>query len=211
MRLARLCLLLLILAAAPCFAGQYLLTIDSSSLLSPPTSGFIDFTFNGGFPATAVIAGFSDLGGALDPSSIFSQGTVSGALNGVVTLGNNNADYDEGLTFGSSISFNLTLSGTPGGSVGDVFTLSFFNSGFTGGLLTGNVNDDWLVQFQMDTQGNITPLAYANPSGGPSFATVTAVPEPASWLFVAAALAVIASRFFSCEKGVRRGACNRFL
>ena len=96
--------------------------------------------------------------------------------------------------FGSPISFDLSLSGTPGGSIGDVFTLSFFNSGFTGGLLTGNVNDDWLAQFQIDTHGNITPVAFANPSGGPSFATITevaATPEPASGLLLAAALAGI--------------------
>ena len=194
MTLAKLCSLLPILAAAPCFASQYAVTVDASSLLSPPTSGFIDFTFNGGFAATAVISNFLNPGGSLDAGSIFTQGTVSGTLPGSVIMGDDNADYDEGIGFGSPISFDLSLSGTPGGSIGDVFTLSFFNSGFTGGLLTGNVNDDWLAQFQIDTHGNITPVAFANPSGGPSFATITevaATPEPASGLLLAAALAGI--------------------
>jgi hypothetical protein len=192
MRLAKLCYLLPILAAAPCFASRYVLTVDTGSLLSPPTTGFIDFTFNGGYPGTAVVSNFVNPGGTLDAGSIFTQGTVSGTLPGSITMGDDNADYDEGLGFGSSISFDLSLSGTPEGSTGDVFTLSFFNSGFTGGLLTGNVNDDWLAQFQMDTEGNITPFAFANPSGGPSFATITEeTPEPASWLFLATALAGI--------------------
>jgi hypothetical protein len=30
----------------------------------------------------------------------------------------------------------------------------------------------------MDTTGNVTATAFANPLGGPSFANVTALPEP---------------------------------
>ena len=194
MRLAKLYSLLTILTAAPCFSNQYVLTIDASSLLSPPTTGFIDFAFNGGYPATAVVSNFLNPGGSLNAASIFTQGTVSGTLPGSITMGDDNADYDEGIGFGSSISFDLSLSGTPQGSIGDVFTLSFFNSEFTGGLLTGNVNDDWLAQFQLDTHGNITPFAFANPSGGPSFATITQVaetPEPGTWLLLVAAIAGI--------------------
>jgi hypothetical protein len=194
MRLAKLFPLLTILTAAPCFANRYLLTIDASSLVSPPTTGFIDFAFNGGYPATAVVSNFLNPGGSLDFGSIFTQGTVSGTLPGSITMGDDNADYDEGLGFGSSISFDLNLSGTPQGNTGDVLTLSFFNSEFTGGLLTGNVNDDWLVQFQLDTHGNITPAAFANSSGGPSFATITQVaqtPEPATWLLLVTAIAGI--------------------
>jgi hypothetical protein len=75
----------------------------------------------------------------------------------------------------------------PDGNNEDEFTLTFYNSGYSGGLLTGNNSDYWLVQVLMDTQGNVTSTEYANPSGGPSYAYV--VPEPASWLLCAAALA----------------------
>ncbi|HEX3877927.1 MAG TPA: NF038129 family PEP-CTERM protein [Bryobacteraceae bacterium] len=180
-----------LLAAAlwitPVFASTYTVTVDTSSLTNP-TSGFIDFGFNGGFPATAAISNFALTGGALHGSSITTQGTIAGALPGTVTISQDTADYDEGLTFGSSVSFTLDLTGTPSGSVGDVFTFSFFNPNFTGGLLTGNNNDFWLAQFQMDTQGNITSTAFANPAGGPSFATIQAVsvgaPEPGTWALV---------------------------
>lgn len=159
-----------------------LITVDTTSL-APATTGFIDLAFNGGFPATATIGGFSLTGGSLDLPTLFTQGTVSGVLPGTVTMSDDNADYDEGIHFGSSLSFLLTLSGTPSGTTGDVFTLSFFNSTFSGGLLTGNNNDFWLVQFQMDTAGNITGTAYPNPTGGPSFATITPIaPEPSSGL-----------------------------
>src|SRR5262249_43111883 len=130
------------------------------------------------FPATATISGFT--GATLDPGSLTTQ-AATGTLPGTIVESNSNADYFEGIQFGSSLSFLLDLAGTPGGSVGDVFTLSFYNSTLDGALLTGNENDLWLVQFQMDTAGNVTSTAYANPSGGASFATITpeaSAPEP---------------------------------
>ncbi|HLK70145.1 MAG TPA: NF038129 family PEP-CTERM protein [Bryobacteraceae bacterium] len=175
--------------AAPSFAGSvFIITVDASSL-SPGTTGFIDLAFNGGFPATAMIDNFSNAGGSLNAPSIFTQGTVTGTLPGEVSLGNDNADYDEGITFGPTIQFQVTLAGVPGGSVGDVFTLSFINSTLDGALLTGNVNDGWLAQFQMDTAGNISATTFDNPSGGPSFATIS-LPEPSAGLLVGLALLV---------------------
>jgi hypothetical protein len=179
----------ILLLAGPCFASTFQVSVNAGSL-PHGTTGFIDFAFNGGYPATAVISNFSNAGGSLNSGTIFTQGTVTGALPGSVTMGDDNTDYDEGITYGSPIGFLLTLSGTPSGSTGDVFTLSLFDSAFDG-LLTANVNDGWILQFQMDTLGNTTPLAYANPSGGPSFVTVSAVPEPATWFFTGASLAVI--------------------
>jgi hypothetical protein len=173
-----------ILLTAPCFASSFQISIDASSL-PPATSGFIDFAFNGGYPATAVVSNFSNAGGLLNSGTITTFGTVSGTLPGMLTIGDDDADYDEGITYGTQISFLLTLSGTPSGTTGNVFTLSLFDTLFDG-LLTGNTTDGWLVQFQMDTQGDIAADAFANPTGGPSFATVTAVPEPVVWPLAAA-------------------------
>lgn len=187
MKRATLFLLFAFAAAAPSFAATiYRVSIDTSSLTAG-TTGIIDLSFNGGYPGTATIDNFSMIGGGLIPAQLFPpQGTVTGTLPGQVVMGDDNAYYDEGLTFGTSISFQLTLAGTPSGTVGDVFTLSFFNSDFTGGLLTGNVNDMWLAQFQMDTTGSVTATAYANPSGGASFATLSDTPEPGSVALVLA-------------------------
>jgi hypothetical protein len=189
MKLTKFVPLLFVLSASHAFADSFLISIDASSL-TPNTSGFIDLSFNGGFPATATITNFTNPGGSLDAGSLFTQGTVTGTLPGTVTLASDNADYDEGITLGSPIRFGLTLTGMPGGSTGDVFTLSFYNSTFTGGLLTGNQNDFWLARFQMSTNGAIMPVAYANPSGGSSYATITSVasvPEPSTMAMLAAA------------------------
>jgi hypothetical protein len=183
MRLAKFSTFLLFCASG--FAAAFQITVDASSL-PHGTSGFIDFTLNGGFPATALISNFSNPGGSLNAATIFLQ-DATGALPGIVTLGSNNSDYDEGITYGTPISFLLTLAGTPGGNTGDVFNLSLFNTSFDG-LLTQDVTDGEIVRFQLDTQGNITPEALPNPSGGPSFATITAIPEPATWLLVPASL-----------------------
>jgi hypothetical protein len=181
-----------ILLAAPCFGSAvFQISVDASSL-PPATSGFIDFTLNGGFAATATISNFSNPGGSLDASSIFLQ-DASGALPGAVTLGSNNSDYDEGITYGTPISFLLTLSDTPSGTTGDIFNFSLFDTNFDG-LLTQDVNDGEIVQFQIDTRGNITSDALPNPSGGPSLATIEAVPEPATWLFGATSILVLMFR-----------------
>jgi hypothetical protein len=182
MRLAQFSILLL---AVPCFGGSFQITVNASSL-PPATSGFIDFTLNGGFTATAVISNFLNPGGSLNASTIFTQ-DASGALPGAVTLGSDNSDYDEGIVYGSPISFLLTFSGSPSGNTGDVFNLSLFDNNFDG-LLTQDVADGEIVQFELDTHGNITPDALPNPSGGPSFATITAVPEPATWSLAAASV-----------------------
>ena len=180
MRLAKLSPILLL--AIPCFADAFRITIDTSSLPAN-TPGFIDFTLNGGFPATAVITNFVNPGGSLNAASIFLQ-DASGGLPGTVILGSNNSDYDEGITYGTAISFVLAFSETPGGTTGDVFNLSLFDTSFDG-LLTQDTTDGEIVQIQLDTQGGVTPDALLSPSGGPSFATITAVPEPASWMLVA--------------------------
>ena len=189
MKPARLFSIFLVLAAAPSCAGTlYSVSIDTSSLTAG-TTGFIDFTFDGGFPATASIYNFSP-GAALDSSTLQTLGTITGTLPGEVDMSNDDSDYFEGISFGSPISFLLGLSGTPGGTQGDTFTLTFYNADISGGLLTGNVSDAWLAQWQMDTAGNITPAAYANPSGGPSFASIQLItPEPGSALLLLAGLA----------------------
>ncbi len=194
MRLAKVSIFLLFSASG--FAAAFQITVDASSL-PHATSGFIDFTLNGGFSATAAISNFSNTGGSLNASTIFLQ-DASGALPGIVTLGSNNSDYDEGITYGTPISFLLTFTGTPGGNTGDVFNLSLFNSTFDG-LLTQDVTDGEIVRFQLDTQGNITPQALPNPAGGPSFATIDAIPEPATWFLIPTSLVGL----FSLRRRIR--------
>lgn len=186
MKIANRLFLLFALAAAPGVADtMYQVSVNTSSL-SAGAMGFIDLAFNGGFPATATIDNFT--GATVNGATLFTQGTISGTLPGVVTIGDDNADYNEGVRFGSSIDFLLTLSGTPSGTIGDVFTVSFFGTDDATPLLTADENDGFLLQFALGTNGNVTATAFNSPTGGPSFASVTPVPEPGSASFLLAGL-----------------------
>jgi hypothetical protein len=172
-------IVLLLLAASSQAASVFSVSINTSSLPTA-TAGYLDFLFNGVDPATASIAGFTT-NGTLMPASISST-AASGTLPGTVSLSNSNAEYLEGITFGTNISFNLQFSGTGAGSV---FTLSLLNSTQDGAFLTSDVNDGFLLEFNIDSQGAITPITFLTASGAPSvvsIAAATAVPEPASCL-----------------------------
>jgi len=178
--------LLLALATAPALAdAMYEISIDTSSLPSGAL-GFIDLSFNGGFPATATVDNFT--GATVDGTTLFTQGTISGTLPGEVSIGDDNADYNEGIAFGSSIEFLLTLSGTPSGLDGDTFAVSFFGTDDATPLLTADENDGFLLRFDLDTLGNIAATAFDSPTGGPSLATAAAVPEPGGVSFLLAGL-----------------------
>lgn len=176
MKIANRLFCLLTLTTAPLLAdAMYDISIDTSSLPAG-AMGFIDLAFNGGFPATATIDNFT--GATVNAATLFTQGTISGTLPGEVTIADDNTDYNEGISFGSSIDFLLTFSGTPSGAVGDVFTVSFFGTDDATPLLTANENDGFLLQFGLDPHGEISVTAFDSPTGGASFATATAVPEP---------------------------------
>ena len=170
---------LLFLAASLQAASVFSVSINTSSLPAA-TPGYLDFLFNGGDPASASITGFTT-NGTLNAASV-SRTASSGTLPGAVSLSNSNAEYLEGITFGTSINFNLQFSGTGGGSV---FTLSLLNATQDGAFLTSNVNDGFLLEFNIDTNGIITPITFPTASGAPSVVSVVsaaAVPEPASCL-----------------------------
>jgi len=170
---------LLFLAASLQAASVFSVSINTSSLPAA-TPGYLDFLFNGGDPASASITGFTT-NGTLNAASV-SRTASSGTLPGAVSLSNSNAEYLEGITFGTSINFNLQFSGTGGGSV---FTLSLLNATQDGAFLTSNVNDGFLLEFNIDTNGIITPITFPTASGAPSvvsIASAAAVPEPASCL-----------------------------
>ena len=170
---------LLFLAASLQAASVFSVAINTSSLPAA-TPGYLDFLFNGGGPASASITRFAT-NGILNPASI-STTAATGTLPGAVSLSNSNAEYLEGIAFGTSISFNLQFSGTGSGSV---FTLSLLNATQDGAFLTNNVNDGFLLEFGIDTNGIITPITFPTTSGAPSVVSVVsaaAVPEPASCL-----------------------------
>ena len=196
-------------------AGTIGYTVDVNSAGIAGLSGYLDFQLSAAYvPATpsvtATISDFATDGilGATLPNT----GDVSGALvPPPLVLDNANAstngfsEYTQAFTFGSTLSFNLTFSGsdvlqTPETS-NSVFAFTMYDSNFNGlnqGPLTGGEAFD--VYFNPDgsvtvlpnqpTNGPVPGYAPVNAAGpyvtiGPQVAT----PEPASIALLGGGLA----------------------
>jgi len=185
------------LLATAAHATSFVITVDTSSFSG--MHGFIDLQFNPGDPtsqsATATITSFDALSGVLDNSSLQVTGDFTGVLPGQVTALNDTSfnNYFEGLTFGDSLSFVLTLSGpaidNPNGTslAGSTFGLGFYDinqssiltndaSGFAGGVDIGLL-------------GDTVPFTFPDAQNGPSVVTIQQTPEPSTfWLAVGSTL-----------------------
>jgi hypothetical protein len=196
--------LLLCFGMGPARAGSitYDVSVDTSSLNGQP--GNLDFQFNpggaGAESATATVTNFQTVGGIPALSSTIT-GDASGVLPATLTLNNSAAfnDIFQGFTYGTTVSFDVTLSGTaldgPGGTVGSSFLFSLYDNSTpdplpllttdsNGSVLTINVNPD----------GTTTPMPFPSTPGGTSVASATpaasAAPEPSSIVLLVSALPV---------------------
>ncbi|HVX12138.1 MAG TPA: NF038129 family PEP-CTERM protein [Pirellulales bacterium] len=95
---------------------SYPIEIDTSALQG--TAGSIDFQFNpgaapGAQPAVATISDLTVTGGSLT-SAVTDVGAASGSFPGAVELVNSSAlnEVEQGITFGTSIHFEVTISGS---------------------------------------------------------------------------------------------------
>jgi hypothetical protein len=209
--------LLLAAAAGSARAGSvtYNVSVNTSSL--DGSSGYIDSQFNpggsGALPATAAVSGFVTDGSLQSAAPLNSiSGSVSGMLPATLTFSNNTIfnDYFEGLSFGNTINFALTLSGPAvgnSGAVGSSFAFSLYDgTGSTpllttdpnGSVLTINVNADGTTSVETFPQSpsDNTPVATATPVS-------TTVPEPSTRLVSVTALAVgfaFRRRFLTAKK-----------
>src|SRR5271157_5217825 len=128
---------LLLCAGSWASAGPitYGVTVDTSSILG--TAGSLDFNFNPGplvtQAASLQILSFSSDGSLAGGPSL--TGDVSGALPGTVSFDNGTGfnDYFEGFTYGSTLSFQVSLFGpalsAPDGTStsGSTFAFSMFS------------------------------------------------------------------------------------
>lgn len=181
---------------------SYQVSVDTSSLSG--TDGSLDFQFNPGAldsqAATLQILGFSTDGGLLPGPGSF--GDVSGdLLSAPFTLTFHNApglnDYFQGITFGSILAFEVSLSGpavdAPDGvsTSGSAFSFSLFSdaAGTTPALTTDPGGFAFTVDLNLDGTTAITNYSGAT--------TVSAVPIPATlWLFgsAMAGLSIVSKR-----------------
>ncbi len=176
---------------------QYMVTVDTTSVLLQ--TGYIDFQLNPSTimptqPANADVANFFT-DGVLNPAdpNNGTTGEVSGELPGTVTLINSETtnEYTEGMTFGTTITFDLDLYGaavsTPNGEGGGAFYLTFYDANGAP-LLTTSPQGDAL---EIDINGDgTTSVAYQ--SSEVTLAGPTAVPEPSSIALLCGGLLALA-------------------
>ena len=173
---------------------SYLVTVNTASINTQ--YGYIDFLLNPGGQnteaLTAVITNFTPAA-ALNPAdpNNFVGGNVTGSLPGPLTITNTNADneYLEGLTFGNTITFDLSLDGpaltSPNGNPtanGTTFAISLYDSTSFNYLLpptgpAGTLIVDYLgnVETNSAVVGN-TPIVTFTPQGP------VVTPEPSAFM-----------------------------
>jgi hypothetical protein len=192
----------LLIAAFLCFASPasaapvtYDVSVDTSSISG--TAGSLDFNFNPGplatQPASAQILDFSS-NGTLAGSPVLT-GDVAGALPATLTFDNGTAfnDYFEGFTYGSTLSFQISLYGaalsSPDGAStsGSAFAFSMFSdpAGTIPALTTDTANG-FAFTVGVNLDGT---TAVANSSTPTTVTPVTpTVPEPGTLPLMAAAI-----------------------
>jgi hypothetical protein len=184
-----------------CFAGTasaniYDVAINTSSITG--TAGSLDFNFNPGplltQAASLQILNFSS-DGSLKASPTLT-GDVSGALAATVTVDNGTPfnDYFQGFTFGSTLSFQVSLFGpalsSPDGlsTSGSTFAFSMFSDAAgTKPVLTTDTANGFAFLANVNLDGTTTAI---------SFVPTAAAPEPSSLRLFGAAivLAVVVLR-----------------
>jgi hypothetical protein len=184
--------------AAVASAGPitYDVTVDTSSILG--TAGSLDFNFNPG-PLVTQAASLQILGFASDGTLAGSPtltGDVAGALPATLTFDNGTGfnDYFEGFTFGSTLSFQVSLYGlalsSPDGvsTSGSTFAFSMFSdSAGTVPTLTTDTTNGFAFTVDVNLDGSTT----VNNSSSQTTVTpagVGSAPEPGSLALIGAGL-----------------------
>ena len=191
---------LLFAATANATPITFQVNVDTSSVSG--TAGSLDFQFNPGplAPVQAAfldVASFSSDGTLTPPASPI--GDVSGTLPATITFDNGTGfnDYFEGFTFGSNLSFDVTIYGSglgppnkPGKS-GSTFAFSMFSdAGGTTPALTTDTTDGFAVIIDVNVNGGttVTDLSTETTVNLPAAPAPSQVPEPTTVLLVGVGL-----------------------
>lgn len=171
----------------------YNVTVNTSSITG--TVGSLDFNFNPGplvtQAASLQILSFSSDGTLAGSPTL--TGDVSGALPATLTFDNGTGfnDYFEGFTFGSTLSFDVSLFGpalsSPDGisTSGSTFAFSMFSdSAGTMPVLTSDLTNGFAFTVNVNLDGTTTATNFS-PSGPPP------MPEPGSLVLLGSGIAII--------------------
>jgi hypothetical protein len=174
----------------------YLFVVDTPGIAGQ--AGNLDFQFNPGDPtsqqAFASISGFTS-NGILGNTDVLSGDVTpnNALLPANFTLGNSTQfnDLFQTFTFGTSLQFQVTLSGpalsTPNGTAtaGSTFFFSLYNAAGDTPLLSADPSGA-VGTIDANLNGSTTPAILSA-----SVRTITAVPEPASFLLLGFGAAIL--------------------
>jgi hypothetical protein len=168
--------------AAYASAGpSYHVAIDTGALAG--ASGYLDFLFAGPGPSATPSAAISNVSGDFDAGNVFAYGSPQGSLAAILTLGNFD-EFGAWARFGGLFAFDVRFDGLDDpGAPGMNLSVSLLGADQFS-YAAGTSGD--MVTFSLQ------PGAPAAVSADPGFASVAAVPEPASMALMAAGLALLA-------------------
>ena len=184
------------LAASVAKAGPIIYDVTGNTSSITGTMGSLDFQFNPG-PLTTQSASLQILDFSSDGTLAGSPsltGDVSGALPATLTYDNGTQynDFFEDFTYGTTLSFEVSLYGpalsSPDGvsTSGSIFAFSMFSDpAGTVPVLTTDTVDGFAATLNVNLGGTTT---VTDPSTETSVAALTATPEPASLLLLATGL-----------------------
>jgi hypothetical protein len=206
-------ILLAILAASLASAGPITFDVTVSTPSIAGTMGSLDFNFNPG-PLVTQLAQLQILNftsdGMLAGACPCTTGDVTGQLPATLTFDNGSGfnDYFDNFTYGTTISFAVSLYGpalsSPDGvsTSGSTFAFSMFSdpAGMTP-VLTSDTTDGFAFTIDVNLDGSTTVTNYSAQTsvtamgspGGPG----GSVPEPGTLALSATALACLA--LFGCR------------
>jgi hypothetical protein len=175
---------------------SYLVTVATTDQTGTP--GFIEFSMSPSTPSgVTVAASITNYGGDSTPGTISPPiGDVTGSLPGPLTLNNDvYSDYQQALTYGTFIRFDLTISGTdvgnPNAVSGTDFSILLEDS--TGmGLNTGTAGA--AVDFYFPPLGGTQTVVVSPPAtGNTPLVTLSplSVPEPSSVVLLGLGLGAV--------------------
>jgi hypothetical protein len=165
-----------IFAASSAFADySYLVTVNTSSLVSSNPTGYLYMDFMPGTiapsAATATVSNFTTDGtlGTQDFTNLYNGSAVTGTLASSVVFANTNQnnDYNQAITFGNSLSFDVLVHGTTSALPDAAAYFSLIlnqDAGGTQPLLTSDgvaftttLNNDGTQSFTASAQTDATP------------------------------------------------------
>jgi hypothetical protein len=181
------------------WAGSTTYLVETNTASIAGTSGYLDFQFNPAdsrsLAATADVSGFRTDGTV--GSEEFQSGDASGTLPGDLSFDNGTAlnELTFAFTYGTSASFDVTLSQSAAGGSGSTFALALLDS-------DGNLDSigPATVTISINPDGSTTGAAYPPTNAVGPTASVMPVPEPSTLVLAGVGLATLLGWYQLCRR-----------